>query len=230
MATFLVTGASRGLGLEFVKQLVGRGENVIATCRGDRSMSELDGLYDTHENLQVMELEVADDKSIATLVRQLEGRAIDVLINNAGVYGPRGAAIGQLEGEGWSEVMRVNCIAPVLLTQALLPNLREGAGKKLVFITSKMGSIADNRGGGSYAYRSSKSALNSAVKSLAVDLAGEDFVSVVLHPGWVQTDMGGPQAALKPAESGGALRALINRLSSADAGKFFQYDGSELPW
>lgn len=230
MATFLVTGASRGLGLEFVKQLVGRGENVIATCRGDRSMSELDGLYDTHENLQVMELEVADDKSIATLARQLEGRAIDVLINNAGVYGPRGAAIGQLEGEGWSEVMRVNCIAPILLTQALLPNLREGAGKKLVFITSKMGSIADNRGGGSYAYRSSKSALNSAVKSLAVDLAGEDFVSVVLHPGWVQTDMGGPNALIDAETSVSGMLRVIDRVGQPDSGGFFAYDGAAIPW
>ena len=230
MATWLVTGASRGLGLEFVRQLADRGERVIATCRGDHSMRGLDALYDTRENFQVMELEVADDKSIAALGRQLEGQAIDVLINNAGIYGSRGLSLGKLDGDDWAEVMRVNCIAPVLLAQTLLPNLRRGKARKLVFITSKMGSIADNRGGGSYAYRSSKSALNAAVKSLSVDLAGEDFISVVLHPGWVQTDMGGPDALIDAQTSVSGMLRMIDRVGPVDSGSFFGYDGSAIPW
>ena len=230
MATVLVTGASRGLGLEFVRQLVERGDKVIATCRGDRSMSELDALYDTHENLQVMELEVQDDKSIANLGRKLDGEPIDILINNAGVYGPRSAVIGELDGDAWAEVMRVNCIAPILLAQTLLPNLRQGSDRKLVFITSKMGSIADNQGGGSYAYRSSKSALNAAVKSLSVDLANNGLVSVVLHPGWVQTDMGGPHALIDPATSISGMLRVIDRAGQAESGGFFGYDGAVIPW
>lgn len=230
MTTVLVTGASRGLGLEFVRQMVGRGDNVIATCRGNRSMSELDALYDTHENLQVMDLEVQDDKSIAALGRQLEGQAIDVLINNAGVYGPRGAAFGELDGDAWTEVFRVNSIAPVLLTQTLLPNLHKGSERKLVFITSKMGSIADNQGGGSYQYRSSKSALNAAVKSLSVDLANDGLVSLLLHPGWVQTDMGGPHALIDATTSVSGMLRVIDRAGQAESGGFFSYDGAAIPW
>ena len=230
MATVLVTGASRGLGLEFVRQLVERGDRVIATCRGDRSMSELDALYDIHDNLQVMELEVGDGKSLATLGQQLVGQAVDVLINNAGVNGSQSATFGQLDGDAWGEVMRVNCIAPMLLTQILLPNLRNGNDRKLVFITSKMGSIADNRRGGSYAYRSSKSALNSAVKSLAVDLANDDFVSVALHPGWVRTDMGGPNAMIDATTSVSGMLQVIDRAGQAESGGFYGYDGAVIPW
>ena len=230
MATVLVTGASRGLGLAFVRQLVERGDRVIATCRGDRSMSELDALYDIHDNLQVMELEVGDGKSLATLGQQLVGQAVDVLINNAGVNGSQSATFGQLDGDAWGEVMRVNCIAPMLLTQILLPNLRNGNDRKLVFITSKMGSIADNRRGGSYAYRSSKSALNSAVKSLAVDLANDDFVSVALHPGWVRTDMGGPNAMIDATTSVSGMLQVIDRAGQAESGGFYGYDGAVIPW
>ncbi len=230
MATVLVTGASRGLGLEFVKQLTAQGDEVIATCRGECAMSELDGLYDTHENLSVMELEVTDDASIASLGRQLEGRPIDVLINNAGIYGPRGTPIGELEGEDWAKVLQVNCIAPILLSQTLLPSLRLGQARKLVFITSKMGSIADNRGGGSYAYRSSKSALNSAVKSLSVDLAGDGFVSILLHPGWVRTDMGGPNALIDAKTSVDGMLRVIDGAGEAESGGFFAYDGAAIPW
>jgi len=230
MATILVTGANRGLGLEFVKRLVERGENVIATCRGGCSRGELDAWHGSHENLQVLELEAADGESIAALARQLEGQAIDILVHTAGVYGPRSAAFGGLDGSAWAEVLQVNCIAPLLLTQALLPNMRAGAGRKLAFVTSKMGSIGDNRGGGSYAYRSSKSALNSAVKSLSIDLADEGFVAVLLHPGWVRTDMGGPNALIDTETSIRGMLRVIDGIGKADSGGFFGYDGSAIPW
>lgn len=229
MATVLVTGANRGLGFEFVRQLVDRGDEVIATRRGGAAAGELDALGDAG-NLRVLELDVRDGDSIAGFARRLDGRAIDILINNAGVYGPRGAAFGELDGGSWAEVIGVNSIAPMLLAQKLLPNLRGDGARKLVFITSKMGSIADNRGGGSYIYRSSKSALNAAVKSLAVDLAGENFVSLLLHPGWVRTDMGGPNALIDTATSVGGMLRVIDRAGPAESGGFFAYDGAVIPW
>jgi len=230
MATVLVTGANRGLGFEFVRQLVDRGDEVVATRRGKAGAGELDALGDSHGNLRILQLDVRNGDSIANLARQVDGSAIDILINNAGVYGPRGAAFGELDGGSWAEVIEVNSIAPMLLTQALLPNLRAGGGRKLVFITSKMGSIADNRGGGSYIYRSSKSALNAAVKSLAVDFAGENFVSLLLHPGWVRTDMGGPNALIDAATSVGGMLRVIDRAGRAESGGFFAYDGAVIPW
>jgi len=230
MATVLVTGANRGLGLEFVRQLLDRGDEVIATRRGKAGSGELDAPGDSHGNLRVLELDMREGDSIASFARRLDGRAIDILINNAGVYGPRGAAFGELDGGSWAEVIGVNSIAPMLLAQKLLPNLRGGGARKLVFITSKMGSITDNRGGGSYIYRSSKSALNAAVKSLAVDLAGENFVSLLLHPGWVRTDMGGPNALIDAATSVGGMLRVIDRAGPAESGGFFAYDGAVIPW
>ena len=232
MATVLVTGANRGLGLEFVEQLLAREDAVIATTHhsGRNTAGAIEALHDASDKLDVLNLDIQDDASIAAFLQEVDGRAIDILINNAGVYGPRGAAFGELGGEPWAEVMRVNCIAPMLLTQALLPNLRLGSQRKLVFITSKMGSVADNRGGGSYIYRSSKSALNAAVKSLSVDLADEGFVSVLLHPGWVQTDMGGPNALIDANTSVSGMLRVIDGAGQAESGKFIAYDGADIPW
>ena len=230
MATVLLSGANRGLGLEFARQLVARGDEVIATCRDQAAASALNRLCEANANLNLLELEVRDSGSIARLARQLDGKAVDILINNAGVYGPRGAAFGELDGAAWAEVMQVNSIAPIMLAQALLPNLRKGSQRKLVFITSRMGSIADNRGGGSYIYRSSKSALNAAVKSLAVDLADEDIVSVLLHPGWVQTDMGGPNALIGASASISGMLQVIDRAGQAESGSFLAHDGAAIPW
>ncbi len=229
MATVLITGTNRGIGLEFARQYLGRGDTVLAACRDPSAAAGLKAL-DGPGGLHPLELDLGDDGSMAALARRLDGRAIDVLINNAGVYGPRSAALGGLEGEPWRDVMRVNCIAPLLLTQMLLENLRAGGDRKLVFITSKMGSIADNSGGGSYIYRSAKAALNAAVKSLAIDLAGEGFRAAVVHPGWVRTDMGGPNGLIDAAASVSGMIGVIDRLDREGSGGFFNYDGKPIPW
>lgn len=229
MATVLITGTNRGIGLEFVRQHLGRGDTVLAACRDPSAAAELKALEGTG-GLHPLELDLGSDGSMAALARRLDGRAIDVLINNAGVYGPRAAALGALEGEPWRDVMRVNCIAPLLLTQMLLENLRAGEDRKLVFITSKMGSIADNSGGGSYIYRSSKAALNAAVKSLAIDLADDGFRAAVIHPGWVRTDMGGPNGLIDAAASVAGMMGVIDRLDRGKSGGFFNYDGEPIPW
>lgn len=230
MATVLITGANRGIGYEFVEQLLARGDRVLATCRSLAAADALRKLQSEQAQLVLLELDVADEKAIAAFPHQLKGEAIDIFINNAGVYGPRDATFGNVTAEPWLEVLRVNTVAPLLLTQALMENLRGGKDKKLLYISSKMGSIADNGGGGHYVYRSSKTALNSVVKSIAVDLAEDGLIAAVLHPGWVQTDMGGPNALIDTNTSVAGMIAVIDGLEAGQAGHFFNYDGSEISW
>ena len=179
MAVYLVTGTNRGIGLEFVGQLLARGEQVIATCRDVDKAADLMKLDERHTNLEVLELDVTKADSLTNLPKRLADHTIDVFINNAGVYGPRDANFGNVNGDDWGQTLHINAVAPILLTQLLLPLLSASKLKKLVYITSKMGSVEDNSGGGQYIYRSSKAALNSAVKSLSIDLA--DGVAEVLR-------------------------------------------------
>ena len=187
MPTVLITGASRGIGREFARQYEAGGWRVIATCR-DPSKYDLEG--------EVYRLDVTDPDSVAALHRELKGEAIDLLINNAGIYGPRGLEFGSLDYDSWEEVLRTNVLGPMRVAEAIADQLVASGKKKMVFISSKVGSIADNSSGGSYIYRSSKTALNMAVKSLSLDLSGKGVICLMLHPGWVQTDMGGASAPL----------------------------------
>jgi len=230
MTTVLITGTNRGIGLEFVRQLLARGDTVLATCRHPDSAPALQQLQKENRQLRVLELDVASTESLQKFPQQLAADAIDIFINNAGVYGPRDASFGNVDGETWMSVLRVNSIAPILLTQLLIDKLRVGVDKKLLYVTSKMGSIDDNSGGGSYIYRSSKTALNAVVKSLAVDLADEGFKAAVLHPGWVLTDMGGPNALIDTATSVAGMMGVIDSLDIEQSGSFFNYDGSVIPW
>lgn len=230
MATVLITGANRGIGLEFTRQYLERGERVLATCRDPAAATELQMLSKTFPELKLLQLDVADNQSIAAFPQKLPGEAVDIFINNAGVYGPRDGKFGNIKGKDWLDVLQVNSVAPLLLTQALAGNLLKGKLKKLIYLTSKMGSIADNSGGGHYIYRSSKTALNMVIKSLAIDLAGEGFVVAVLHPGWVKTDMGGPAALIDTNTSVTGMIQVIDRLSPEQSGSFFNYDGSLIPW
>ena len=231
MTTVLITGANRGIGLEFARQYLARGDRVLATCRDVVAASALQQLVGAnHKQLVLLPLDVADDQSIAAFSQQLRDEAVDIFINNAGVYGPRDGKFGKVAGADWLHVLQVNAVAPLLLTQALMSNLRKGSSKKLVYITSKMGSIADNGGGGHYIYRSSKTALNMVVKSLAIDLAGAGFIAAVLHPGWVKTDMGGPNALIDTVTSVTGMVEVIDGLDQQQSGRFFNYDGSDIPW
>lgn len=230
MATVLITGANRGIGFEFTTHFLKRGDRVLATCRSIDNAQALKELCFAYPELALLELDVADTASIAALPSKLQGEAIDVLINNAGVYGPRNAQFGSVDGQEWLDVLQVNSVAPLLLTQCLMDNLRAGKDKKLVYITSKMGSIDDNGGGGQYIYRSSKTALNMVVKSLAIDLQPEGFVAALLHPGWVQTDMGGPNALIDTNTSVSGMIQVIDGLTSKRSGGFYNYDGKVIPW
>ena len=174
-------------------------------------------------------LDVRDGAQVGALARALAGEPIDVLLNNAGVIGDRGA-FGAIDYAVWQETLSTNTLAPMRMAEAFTDHVAASGHKQMVFVSSRMGSIGDNGSGGSYVYRSSKAALNAVVKSLSVDLAGRGMTVVAFHPGWVSTDMGGPNATIAPAESVGAMRRVIERLTPADNGRFLNYDGSEIPW
>jgi len=227
MATVLITGANRGLGLEFCKQYADEGWDVLACCRNPETADKLADI----PQVRVLPLDVSDFAQIDKLAAQLQDTAIDVLINNAGIYGdsPR-RSFGQLDYAAWTQTLTINTQAPVKMAEAFLPHLQRGDKKMLVSISSQMGSIADNGSGGSIVYRTSKAALNAAMKSIAIDLAEQGIGVLVLHPGWVKTDMGGPNALIDAQKSVAGMRQVIARFTLDQSGGFLKYDGSSLPW
>ena len=219
MPHVLITGANRGLGLEFVRQYKDAGWDVVATAR--QSSPELEALNVRIEALDMQELE-AVEKFGDRLDR------LDLLIANAGTYGPR-EATSAAEARQWGETFVTNTIAPYLLAQSVLP-LVEASSGKLIAVSTKMGSIEDNTSGGFIAYRSSKAALNAAWRSLAIEARQRGVAAAVLHPGWVQTRMGGASAPLDPKESIAGMRRVIDGIVLEQSGGFFSHDGTRVPW
>lgn len=230
MATILVTGANRGIGLEFVKHYLDRGEQVIGTYRDIVSSDKLIQMGEVYDSLKTLTLDVSSDESLKYFSDQLGDIPIDIFINNAGVYGPRNSTFNNVDEKNWIPVLRINAIAPLILTQLIIENLRRSSVKKLIYITSKMGSIDDNKGGGSYVYRSSKTTLNAVVKNISIDLAREEMLVALLHPGWVRTDMGGPNGLIDTNTSVSGMIKVIDGLEQSLSGSFFNYDGTEIPW
>jgi NAD(P)-dependent dehydrogenase (short-subunit alcohol dehydrogenase family) len=228
--SILITGTNRGIGLEFVKHYLKNNEKVIATCRNRNSAKDLLELENTTNNLSLVELDVSNPNSINNFTSKIAGLPIDTFISNAGVSGPKNIEFGNFDAKEWLDVFNINTIAPLIITQKILKNLRLGKDKKLVFISSKVGSIEDNTSGGMYIYRTSKTALNQVIKSLSIDLKEENFIVVALHPGWVQTDMGGPNALIDTKTSVKGMTEAIDNLTSKNSGKFYNYDGSAIPW
>lgn len=231
MPTVLITGANRGLGLEFCRQYVGDGWDVVACCRNpdtSRALAELDR---SREQLTIWQLDVSNRVQIDNLASQLRGRPIDILVNNAGVYGdtPK-TAFGRIDYARWEEVLRINTLAPVKLTEAFTDHLRAGHGRLTVAVTSLMGSMGDNSSGGAILYRSSKAALNAAMRSLSFDLRGYGIGVLILHPGWVKTDMGGTNAPLSVEESVAGMRNVIGRFDPSLSGQFLNFRGQVQPW
>jgi NAD(P)-dependent dehydrogenase (short-subunit alcohol dehydrogenase family) len=223
----LITGAGRGIGLELVRQYAGDGWRIHATCRDSKGASALEGVKG---DVLIHRLDVTKAVQIAALVRDLKGEPIDLLINNAGRTGARDRSFGNLDYDIWEDVFRVNALGPIRVAEALVDLVAAGQRKQIVSITSRMGSIGANSDGGSYAYRSTKAALNAAMKSLSIELARRKIAVVVFHPGWVRTDMGGRSASLSPKKSVEGMRAVIDRLTLSDSGRFLNYDGTEIPW
>jgi NAD(P)-dependent dehydrogenase (short-subunit alcohol dehydrogenase family) len=231
MTSILITGANRGLGLEFARQCNAAGWRVLACCREPVHADALKAIAaDSDERVSLHRLDVADLKQIESLARDLRDESIDILLNNAGIYGPKDSTFGHVDYRAWADVLAVNVLAPMRMAECFVEQVARSKRKLIIGLSSQMGSIGDNNSGQHYPYRSSKAALNMVVKCLAVDLRERGITAVVLHPGWVETDMGGKNAPLKPPDSIRGMLQVINRLGLKDSGKFFSYDGSELPW
>ncbi|HEX6120486.1 MAG TPA: SDR family oxidoreductase [Dongiaceae bacterium] len=222
--TVLVTGAGRGLGLEFARQYAADGWHVTACCRSPKDAHELKKL-----KVEVHALDVASHDSIQHLATMLKGSPIDVLINNAGMHGDR-RPFGETDIDLWKSIFAVNTIAPIQILAALLENVTASAQKKVVNISSRVGSIGDNPTGGSYAYRSSKTALNMAMVNAAHELRNRGITILLIHPGWVQTDMGGPTAPVTIEQSITGVRRIIDKATPAESGHFYDYTGRQIPW
>lgn len=225
-----ITGASRGIGLAFAEQYAEDGWRVFASCRDLSAASELSQIAAHQPNVETLELDVTKAESLAALASRLRDTSIDVLINNAGVYGRKQLALAEVDPIEWQEVFAVNTIAPLLVSRALLPMLERGSEKLIAMLSSKVGSLADNSSGGNYAYRTSKAALNQVVKNLSIELAPRGLKTVALHPGWVMTEMGGPNALISAEESVRGLRQVMASVSLEQSGCFFDYEGKPVPW
>lgn len=221
MATVLIIGANRGIGLEMARQYAANGWTVIATAREPEKADELDAI----DGVRVLPLDVADDSSVENFAGQLGDQPIDLLINNAGIYGP-----SEFDRKQWLELFNVNVIGPVKLATALKDNVAKSAAGKMVVISSQVGSIAENDSGSMMYYRTSKAAVNQAWTSLAQLWKDEGLTLAMMHPGWVQTDMGGADADLTPQQSVAGMRAVIDGITHDENGRFYDYSGREIPW
>lgn len=228
MATYLVTGANRGIGYEYCKQLQEKGHEVIATCRS--ASEELKALGQKAGVRVETGVDISDDDAINTVLSVLSDQPIDVLINNAGIY--RQSSLDELNIEGIKEQFAINAIAPLKFTKALLPNLKKSTQTaKVAIMTSRMGSIDDNTSGGSYGYRMSKVAVSMAGKSLSHDLAKDNIAVAILHPGLVSTGMTNfTSSGISPAESVSGLLKIIDALTMQNTGTFWHSNGEVLPW
>ncbi len=224
----MITGANRGIGLGLVEQYLAQGWVVHATVRAVDPMGALEQLAAKHTDLAIHVLDVTNYKQMESLALQLP--VLDLLINNAGYYGPKGYGFGNTDVDEWRKVFEINTIAPLKLVESLYPLLSKSKTKKIACLSSKVGSMTENTSGGGYIYRSSKAALNSVVKSLSNDLRGEGFTVLALHPGWVQTEMGGPNAILSVPDSAKGLFNVIESVTLSDSGRFLNYDGTMISW
>jgi len=232
MPTALVTGANRGLGLEFVKQLNAQNWRVYACCRNPTDADSLLQLAQASGGkVSIHPLAVDNSTHTSQLAATLKGQPIDLLLNNAGIYsGRNGERFGSCSTEEWLKVFEINTIAPLRMAEAFVENVASSEFKTIACITSKMGSMGDNTSGGAYMYRSSKAALNMVVKSMALDLEPQGIKVALLHPGWVKTDMGGPNALISAQQSVAGMLKIILNLGWQDSGRFLAYDGKEIEW
>lgn len=225
----LVTGANRGIGLEFVRQYANAGCRVIGCCRDPIKAAQLNELAAASAGrVSVFALDVADFSQIERLASKLNGEAIDLLINNAGVY-PKGS-FGAIDYSEWHRALLINTMAPMRMAECFVAHVAASRLRKIVTLSSKMGSIADNGSGGSTLYRTSKTAVNMLMKNLAIELKSRGIAVGTLHPGWVKTDMGGADALITVRQSVAGMRGVIESLSVANTGRFIAYDGQVIPW
>lgn len=238
MPSILITGANRGLGLGLLKLYAADGWRVFACVRDPAKAGELTALAAASGGkVTVHRMDAADHPSIMALAQELKGQPIDVLLNVAGYYGPRIVTepgglqeFGATDYVEWEKINRINVFGPMKISEAFIEHVAASQQKKIVTLSSILGSIGANDGGKMYPYRASKAAVNAIVKSMSIDLKGRGVIAIALHPGWVRTDMGGPHADIDVATSVGGMKKVIAGLTTADSGQFKVYDGSILPW
>ena len=229
MAVVLITGANRGIGLALVKAYANRRDKVIATVRATSDRTELDAFVKTAPKcIDVLEMDVADAAEIGRASRKLEAEPIDVLINNAGIGGPERQTATDMDFDGLIETLNVNTIAPLRVATAFLPNVKAAKGK-IITLSSQMGQV-QSASSDSLAYRASKAAVNKLMRGLAAELKPQGIPVLIVHPGWVKTDMGGEGAPLTSDESAAQLQKLIDKLDIGSTGKFLAWNGKELAW
>lgn len=230
MPTVLITGASRGIGLELAKHYAGDAWQVIATCRDPENADALAAFAGVQDSVRVLPLDVADDKSIAALKKTLGDIPIDLLFNNAGRLANRERQVfGNIDYDSWRAELDVNLFGPTRMAETFVDNVAASEGKQIAVVSSVMGSISEATGG-RYAYRTSKAAVNMAVRAMASDLASRGISVFTFHPGWVRTDMGGPSGAVAPEDSAAGMAGVLAGLGPRDTGRFLRYDGVELDW
>ena len=230
MSTVFITGANRGIGLALADALSARGDKVIAACRAPASATDLAKLAQSPDRaIEIVALDVADPARFAALETAMADRAIDCLINNAGIIGPKRQSSRDMDFDGWAETLAVNTLGPLRVVHALLPALRRADRARIVTLSSRMGSFSSTATD-RIAYRSSKAAVNKAMQALAADLEPEGITVIVMHPGWVRTDMGGGSADLSVTESRDGIVQVIDHLDLARTGRFLNYDGQEITW
>lgn len=228
--TILVTGANRGIGLELARQYATDGWSVHACCRNPATADKLNELAASNNAVVVHQLDVTDTARIKNLPDELQNVPIDILFNNAGIYGQADAFFGNTNEQKWLECFRINTIAPMKMIEAFVEHVAASQYKLIATMSSKMGSMEDNASGGSYVYRSSKAAVNAVMKSAAIDLQPMGIKVAILHPGWVLTDMGGPNAEIGVEECVKNLRRNLDSVTMLNSGTFWETDGSVIPW
>lgn len=229
METVLITGANRGIGLALVSRYLAAGNHVVATCREPDLAVDLKNLQEQSAKLEVLPLETTSEAQTRQLVSRLSGRRIDVPFNNAGVMGGDQQELQNMDYAAWLDAFAVNTMAPFRLSVALLDNLLAAERPRIITVSSQMGALA-RQSKGALIYRSSKAAVNKTMQMLALELEAQGIIVCPVHPGWVQTDMGGAQADITPAQSADGLYQLIDQLDASKSGRFWSYDGSEHPW
>jgi NAD(P)-dependent dehydrogenase (short-subunit alcohol dehydrogenase family) len=228
--TILITGSNRGIGLELCRQYAEAGWQVHACCRQVDSATELTKLASEKPGITVHSLDVSRAQQISELAQRLKDVPIDILFNNAGIYGQGNNSLGDIDESQWLQCFAINSIAPIKVMENFVQHVAASEHKIIATMSSKMGSMADNGSGGSYAYRSSKAAVNAAMTSAAIDLKPQNIKVAILHPGWVKTDMGGPDAEISAAQCVTQLRHILSHLTLQTSGQFFDIDGSKIPW
>ena len=227
----LITGTNRGIGLQMVKIAVSKQWRVFACCRNVHDADKLSEVTRMSGGLVSMHtMDITDKAQIQAVAYELRHESIDILINNAGVYGSMANRFGKTDDEDWLKTFRINTIAPMQVAEAFVEHVARSEKKVIASMSSKMGSMADNGSGDSYIYRSSKAALNAVMKSMSIDLEPRGISCVILHPGWVKTDMGGPYAEITARESVNQLFQTLEGVTLKDAGSFYEIDGSIIPW